>query len=118
MPQSVSKLFVQFNKYFPVIITMMGLALGNFIYKVKDEFKDEILDQMEIDFASKGSMKEYVKQQKFITFKQEVAMSITNLNAEIVLQKAIVAGNLKRLQGDVSEIKADLKALIKSGQKE
>ena len=45
-------------------------------------------------------------------------VQFNNLNAEIVLQKAIVAGNLERLQGDVSEIKADLKALIKSGQEE
>jgi hypothetical protein len=110
---SLSRFFTTFNKVFPIIVTVLGLIGGNYLYKVKDQFKDDLIEELDERFIKSSDAHEYTPQVVFDVFKTRTNSAIIDVKSKADLNHAKIEGVLDRVERDVSEIKTDLKEYIR-----
>ena len=116
MPDQVTSFFISFNKFFPTIVVVGGLIGGNYLYKVKDQFKEDLIEEMEERFVTKNEVKEYTPDVMFDVFKTRTNSAISDVRSKADVHEATVNGVLDRVERDVSDIKEDLREYIRSNQ--
>jgi hypothetical protein len=112
----MAKFFVAFNKMFPIIVTILALVGGNYMYRVKDQFKDDLLEELDDRFIKSSEAHEFTPQVVFDVFKTRTNSSINDVKSKADLNNAKIEGVLDRVERDVSEIKADLKEYIRASK--
>jgi len=83
------------------------------LYKVKDQFKDDLMEELDDRFIKASDAHQYTPQVMFDVFKTRTNSSITAIDAKAEVANAKIEGVLDRLERDVAEIKDDLKELVR-----
>ena len=83
------------------------------MYKVKDQFKDDLMEELDDRFIKASDAHQYTPQVMFDVFKTRTNSSITAIDAKAEVANAKIEGVLDRLERDVAEIKDDLKELVR-----
>ena len=115
-PEQTSGFFRSFNKFFPFAVVIGGLIGGNWIYKFKDEFKDDLFEEMDERFIQVEAADDFTPQIMFDVFKTRTNSAISDVKSKSQIHEAIVDGVLDRVERDVAEIKTDLKELIRANK--
>lgn len=120
-------------KAFPAL-TLLGIAYwSNYLYRVKDEFKDEMMQQIVDRFvtmpdltavksasekrmaAFESEIAAFSKKESLEVFKTKTNSEIQNIHSRLNVYEATVGGTLIRLEeklGDLKEDIADIKSSL------
>lgn len=102
---------------FPTIVVAVGIIVGNFIYKQKDEFQEAMMIEISRSFVSQKDadllFSRTVSKEIFEDFKSETNTQLDQSRYKLEIHQATVSGQLARLEADVKEIKTDLREFLK-----
>ena len=102
---------------FPTIVVAVGIIVGNFIYKQKDEFQEAMMLEISRSFVSQKDadllFSRTVSKEIFEDFKAETNTQLDQSRYKLEIHQATVSGQLARLEADVKEIKTDLREFLK-----